>query len=340
MKHTLKLSRPLNAPLVTLSTSAGERHFLIDSGFGKLGWSREGVTLLAGDQGWHPHQEVKLPQAGIDLSYFERLIGVQIEGFIGPQALMMFEQVTLDFERGVIELECAKVAQEASSSSSTESSLHMHMPFFVEASFGEGEPQAMFIDTGSRYCINPRATGDKSYGMQLPSAFGLISANITEHSVSVRDVENNTHTQAQCEVARFEGGFPPQMLGIGWLSQFGRCCFDFVGQKLHLTPRTRERQVWEGFTAEYKGLSANPLFEPHALEGAGRRFQLAPTHPNHPLPSQLKPGVWYTLEGFDVPPGLEGVNALYERLIAREEGELRFVSDEGVISLPRAPIFS
>ena len=341
MKHTLKLSRPLNAPIVTLSTSAGERHFLIDSGFHGLGWSREGVTILAGDQGWHPTQALSLPQMNIDLSYFERLIGLAVEGFIGPQALRMFDQVTLDFDQGTLELERGEAIQQGRSA--TEVTLQMRTPFSIEASFGDGPAQGVFIDTGSRYCINRRSTGDKRYQMQLPSAFGLISASVTEHSVSVRDVEDKTHTQRSCEVARFEGPVPSppfNMLGIGWLSQFGRCCFDFVHQQLHLSARTHERKVWEGITAEHKGLPVNPLLNPKELKDTARRFQLAPTHPSQPLPPQLSPEAWYTLEGLDVPPGIEGVNVLYERLISREGGALCFQSDEGVTSLPRAPIYS
>ena len=78
----LPLSRPLNAPIVALSTDMGTRYFLLDTGC-PISFAREARHVTAGIDGWFLDQTLPLERPPFSLTPLCERLGLPVEGFIG-----------------------------------------------------------------------------------------------------------------------------------------------------------------------------------------------------------------------------------------------------------------
>ena len=339
----LQLSRPLNAPVVTLSVDDVDYHFLIDTGC-PTSFADHLRVLPAGSL--FMDTAVKLAPSPFSLSPLSERLGVPIEGFIGLRELAHLGGFSLDWDAGSLELGIPSHPERPhGADTQLELVSLMGAPIGINGEL-DGQPLTWFIDTGSRFVTLPHAHAltlhpeRPRYRLSVISPYGSLEMKVSPahtFTTSIRagalSVKTDASALVSSEVCVAEGmpaGAPP-VLGTEWLSLFN-ICFNFNARALTLTPRTRaqdSRPAWEALRAD---LYAPPLeisLDPQDYLETDRAFSVVPAY-GASLPTGIWPLTQYRLKGLKVPAGVEGVNALYEALIQSDPSAdtVTFVDDE------------
>lgn len=318
----LPLTRPLNAPIITLCIENTEYYFLIDTGC-PLSFACRLRVLPEGT--WLADQRVPLSPAPFSLEPLSERLGIPIEGFIGLRELMRHGRFSFDFDRGYLHL--GHSAEIKGGSFQIELLEVMGAPIGIKAQLDEHEERTFFIDTGSRFVTLPTQllSLDPSrpiYPLGLVSPQGFLNVNVSPNhllkcgSMSVQEV---------C-VAEGVPEHTPPLLGMEWLSAF-HAHFDLIRCELSLYPREqREEASWARLHANLSAPRFEPCLDPALFSSINRPFSLFPRS-GSTLPSGLLPFTPYRIKNFEIPTGIEGVNELYHILYGESADPITLISE-------------
>ena len=369
MITTLQLSRPLNAPLIRVTTNIGARLFLLDTGC-PISFAREARYVVAGEDGWFSERTLPLERAPFSLSPLSERLGVHIEGFIGLGDISQRGDMYFDFDQGELRLgvmseqindqykslQISLPSAERPTPVPLTLELHQarHHPIMIRgeletaltADHQSSERQTdLYLDLGSRFIMTPRGREPKrdsdvaTYELDLITPEGAMRAEVSsDHRLQLGEYQATGLCIATGAPAHF-----PTIIGMEWFTRFN-AHLSFSQRKLTLWPRLQKlRSSWEELNAS---LSAPPLeliFSPDESERDDRSFCVMPRS-GHPLPPGVMPMTPYRLRGYSIPRGPEGVNALYEALICSTEvgvspDPVVMVGPHGEVTLMRTPLF-
>ena len=370
MITTLQLFRPLNAPLIRVTTDIGVRLFLLDTGC-PISFAREARYVIAGDEGWFSERTLPLERAPFSLSSLSERLGVHIEGFIGLGDVSQRGDLYFDFDHGELRLgitseqiddqhkssHIAGPSVERSASIPLTLDLHQarHHPIMIKGELETVTPSddqaherrtELYLDLGSRFVMTPRgrepqrASNITTYELDLITPDGAVRAEVSSGHL----IQFGEHQATDLCIATGAPAHFPTIIGMEWFTRFN-AHLSLSQRKLTLWPRNQKRRSgWEELNASLLALPLELIFTPEESDRDDRSFYVIPRS-GDPLPPGVLPMTPYRLKGYSIPRGPEGINALYKMLMcSSEEGidsdPITIVGPYGEVTLMRTPLFN
>ncbi len=298
-------------------------------------FGRTARRVLAGQEGLSPTQDVALltrPRR-LDLTTFERMLGVPVEGFIGTDQLTRWQAIDLDYDSGRLHL--LEGTPEAPAGSVA---LSMNTPFHLEAQLDGHARRSVFVDLGSRFNIELSATRDPpTYDVEVPSMGGDLTLRIsTGHTIAVHGPNGGAHVSHDMTWAHGAPA-PMPMLGQAWLVHH-QTRFSFAGRTAYVSARTTPVAPWEDLRAQDAYPDFEVRLEPTDVDLEDRTFRVR-ARAGRPLGRGLSATAAYRVHGAPIPPGPEGINALITTLHGAPGTSVTLVGPDGPFEVVRTPLW-
>jgi len=353
----LKLSRPLNAPLVKLSTDIGERFFLLDTGC-PISFARRARYINTGEGGWFSDQLLPLERPPLSLTPLSERLGVPVEGFIGLRDMVECGDLYFDFDRGELSLSVGYDHPDITSAQQTEThtlELHQrtHHPITLRGTLDSSSidspdeiAASLYLDLGSRFMMASshqypqRNAETQCYAVNLITPQGNLLTEVSDgHTLTMGKLAFTNLCVATGAPANF-----PAILGMEWFTRFN-VHLSFTQKKLTLWPRAQaERSSWEELNIHLWAPPFELTFNPEEMNQEDRSFLVMP-RPGFVLPPGITPMTPYQLKGFSMPRGPEGVNMLYDAITCIHHNDgmpepVTLLNNQEEVKVNRVPLFT